>query len=281
MPDSVDYREYSPPEPLRRHVQCLWRLRSLQCGPQTIFPDGRCELVVHLGPPPLVWGATDGWREQARVVFAGQYRSAIRLDPRGVLYCVGVRLTPAASAALLPMRLIGLRDRMLDLSRSAPEFAAAVHAAADRFVAAPESSNLWDLLGPRLIAYPIDERIESVVARMESSGGQGRIAQFAAATGMSLRSFQLRFVECVGLTAKEFARVLRLQATIRALDRELESLSQMAQSLGFSDQAHATRELTRLTGATPATLRAALRRERDGDETIRLAAAFVRGRSSA
>ena len=73
--------------------------------------------------------------------------------------------------------------------------------------------------------------------------------------------------------------MFRLQAMIRALDGEAESLSQIAQDAGFSDQPHATRELTRLAGTTPALLRAALRHQRDADDTIRLAAAFVRGRS--
>jgi AraC-like DNA-binding protein len=46
---------------------------------------------------------------------------------------------------------------------------------------------------------------------------------------------------------------------------------------GFSDQAHATRELHDVTGLTPARLRRALRGTRDADQTIQLAAAFVRG----
>jgi AraC-like DNA-binding protein len=96
---------------------------------------------------------------------------------------------------------------------------------------------------------------------------------------MGLRSFQTRFLECVGLGAKEYARLLRLQATIRALDGDDSPLSQLAFDAGFADQAHATRELARLTGLTPARLRAALRRDREGDDTIRLAAAFVRGRA--
>ena len=42
---------------------------------------------------------------------------------------------------------------------------------------------------------------------------------------------------------------------------------------------HPMRLVTRRTGLTPARLRTALRSDRDGDDTIRLAAAFVRGRA--
>jgi AraC-like DNA-binding protein len=95
---------------------------------------------------------------------------------------------------------------------------------------------------------------------------------------MSERSFQNTFRELVGLSAKEFARILRLQATIRRLDDGSRSMAELAIESGFADQAHATREVRRVTGTTPAKLRDALRRDRDGDSSVRLAAAFVRGR---
>jgi len=49
----MDYFEFDPPQALRRHVQCVWRLRdpSPSTEPQTIYPDGRCELITHLGQP--------------------------------------------------------------------------------------------------------------------------------------------------------------------------------------------------------------------------------------
>jgi len=58
----------------------------------------------------------------------------------------------------------------------------------------------------------------------------------------------------------------------------------VASDRGFADQAHVTRELRRVTGLTPARLRAELRRhlagEDDGDAAVRMAAAFVRGTSN-
>jgi AraC-like DNA-binding protein len=72
--------------------------------------------------------------------------------------------------------------------------------------------------------------------------------------------------------------VLRLQATLRALDGDA-PLADLASSTGFADQAHATREIKRVTGLTPARLRDELHRDRGGDAAIRIAAAFVRGSS--
>jgi transcriptional regulator GlxA family with amidase domain len=101
------------------------------------------------------------------------------------------------------------------------------------------------------------------------------------ASGMSTRSFQTRFLGCVGLTPKEFTRLMRLQATLRALDETDTGISELALDQGFADQAHATRDLRRVTGLTPAKLRTELRRDRNGETAMRLAAAFIRGYSGA
>jgi methylphosphotriester-DNA--protein-cysteine methyltransferase len=173
--------------------------------------------------------------------------------------------------------LVECAERTVDLTQIDARFAARFNAACREFSRDSEARSLWQCLESRLLPYAIDERMEAAVAHLESQHGQSRIDATAAAVAMSLRSFQIRFLTCVGLSAKAFARVLRLQATIRGIDRGVESLAQLAVDSGFADQAHATREVQRLTGLTPARLRAALRNARDDDRTVQLAAAFVRG----
>jgi AraC-like DNA-binding protein len=126
--------------------------------------------------------------------------------------------------------------------------------------------------------YEIDPRIEDSVAELLRSGGATRISTLAREVRLSMRGFQTLFRASVGLVPKEFARLLRLQATLRAIDGGGE-LAVLAADAGYADQAHATREIKRVTGLTPARLRAALSRDRDGDAAVRLAAAFVRGTS--
>lgn len=62
----------------------------------------------------------------------------------------------------------------------------------------------------------------------------------------------------VGLGPKKLARILRLHHAIgrlRALPAP--SLSRIAADLGFSDQAHFTREFSAMTGETPSVFRRA------------------------
>lgn len=274
----VDYQEYPAPPALSRHVACVWRLTdpAPRPGIQTIYPDGRCELIALLGTRSRIWDAVMGWHEQAVTLYAAQRVTAVQFEATGAIDDIGIRLQPAASA-LITRELQPLRDRVVDLaSLDAPVSGALLDAA--RAVAHGDFEPLWRLLGRLTAAFPIDPKIEESVKRIEASGGGVRIDTLARAAGWSVRTLQTRFLATVGLSPKEFARVLRLQATLRALGGD-SPLADLACDAGFADQAHATRELKRVTGLTPARLREALRRDRESSTAIEIAAAFVRGSS--
>ena len=204
--------------------------------------------------------------------------TAVQLRPAGALDCVGVRLRPAASSLVAGRALPELRDEIVDLASLDASFARTLRATVRRFSTGDESP-LWALLERRCADSTLDERMESALTHLEATDGRTRIDSLPRVASLSMRGFQARFRAQVGLTPKEFARVLRLQATLRALDLDAEPLAALATGAGFADQAHATREVQRATGFTPARLRAQLRRDRDGDAAVRLAAAFVRGYS--
>jgi AraC-like DNA-binding protein len=272
------YREYAPPEHLRRHVRCAWHL-TMAAAPghvDTVYPDGCCEIIAHRAEPLRAWEASRGWHAQSPLLFAAQGRTAVRLAAHAPADCVGVRLQPAASALIAGDRLPDLRDCIVDLGSFDAGFAAAFGAAASLPEPADAVAAVFALLGTRCAA--IDTRIEAAVAELEACDGDLRVTELAAACGLSRRAFQLLFRQHVGLSAKEFARIRRLQATIRRLDGAGAAMADLAAASGFADQAHASREMRRVTGATPARLRAALRADRDGESSVRLAAAFVRGR---
>lgn len=276
----MDYREYPVPAALRAHVHCVWRLHDPAPArdPQTIYPDGCCELIVHLAAPMRALGA-QGWHVQAPTLFAAQQRTAVRLAAQDSVHCIGVRLRPAASAAVAARALPALRDRIVDLATLDADFSAALRSAAAG-TNADSVDALWPLLETRLLPFAIDPRIDDATAALASDDGRGMVRPLAARVGMGQRAFQTRFLEQVGLGPKEFARVRRLHAMLHLLDAEHATVAQAAHDGGFADQAHATRELRRITGITPRALLQALRRDRSADHAVRLALAFVRGRSA-
>ncbi|MFT3761136.1 MAG: helix-turn-helix transcriptional regulator [Pseudoxanthomonas sp.] len=276
----MEYAEHAPPADLRRHVQCLWELRddAPDDAIQVIYPDGRCELLAELGVPLRFYGPDGEIRADQPLCFAGQQLGPIRLQATGMVHCFGVRLTAASGGLVAGARLPGLRNQAPDMHTLDAAFARQFGAAARACADARSPEPLWDLLRPRCAAFMPDAAVEQAVDLLDAADGDLRIADLAKRLGIALRTLQARFLQAVGMTPKEYARVRRLQALLRALDAEHAGIADVAAARGYSDQAHATRDLGRWTGATPARLARALRDNREGADALRLAAAFVRGR---
>jgi len=278
----MEYREFEVPQSLQRHIRCLWRFAdpNPSAAPQIIWPDACCELIVNLAEPMQRWTAITGWQRQSATLFAAQLTAPIRLAADGPVHCIGIRLQPAASATIARQRLIAARDQVVDLMQLDAQFTRSLVGQIARFDRSQSTDALWQFLELSVGRYVIDARVEAAIYSITAADGDVRIEAIAARAELSARGFQQCFHASVGLRAKEFARVIRLQASLRLLDSGALSLADVAADAGFADQAHATRELRRLTGHTPARLLLALREARDGDRTLALAAAFVRGFSA-
>lgn len=278
----MDYTEHSPPDDLRRHLQCLWVLRddAPDDAIQTIWPDGRCELLAELGVPLRFHGADGAIRADQPLCFAAQQLGPIRLQATGTVLCIGLRLTPACSGLIAGGRLPELRDHAPDLHTLDAAFANVFRAAAQTVVDTGSPDPLWALMRERCAGFAPDALAERAVDALDAADGDLRIADLARRLGVGLRTLQTRFLDALGITPKEYARVRRLQALLRTLDAERASIADAAARHGYSDQAHATHDLLHWTGTTPARLVRALRGDPDGEDALRLAAAFVRGAST-
>ncbi len=75
--------------------------------------------------------------------------------------------------------------------------------------------------------------------------------ELAAASRMSQRAFERRFLASFHLTPQKYLRKLRLGIASRALIFSTDSLAEVALECGFGDQSHFTREFRRHFGRTP------------------------------
>ncbi|HEY4223835.1 MAG TPA: helix-turn-helix domain-containing protein, partial [Myxococcota bacterium] len=111
------------------------------------------------------------------------------------------------------------------------------------------------------VRRPADRRVRAAVALLRS--GQARIADVAARVNVGDRQLERLFREHVGVAPKAYARVMRVQSLVRALDDVscvAPSWADLAVAHGFADQAHLIRDVRALAGVTPT----ALLRERTG-----------------
>jgi AraC-like DNA-binding protein len=94
--------------------------------------------------------------------------------------------------------------------------------------------------------------VQRALAIVEQTGGQIRIAELASRCRVSARHLANLLRTWVGLPPKTLARIARFQKFLEQLETEpAESGAARAADLGYFDQAHLTREVSRFFGATP------------------------------
>jgi methylphosphotriester-DNA--protein-cysteine methyltransferase len=243
----VRYLETRPTFDLSPYVHCVWELEGgSDALAEPIFPDGRIEIVVHLGDCPRI--AHDAPR-QPDIIVAGQMTAALRLCGVPRLHAVGIRFTPTGARAWLGVPSHQLTDRVeaLDtLSRDvAMRLRDAVHAGtspgdrARRMEAVLRATLRSKLRAPQWI--------ERAVHLTLSQSGRVSVEAMADSCGVNIRQLERHYLDVVGLPPKVFARTVRFQRALRELQRGSPPAI-AALGAGFADQSHLAREFRRFAG---------------------------------
>jgi AraC-like DNA-binding protein len=245
----MDYLEIPPPPELAPWVECVWTLQGSPVGPEPVLPDGRTEIVLHLGDRFQRHGPSV--ELQPRALFVGPMLRAVTLEPTGRVDVLGIRLRPGAAAPLLGTRLDTLQDSIPSLESVSTPLA-----------------RIADRLDPQ---DSVEARIETVFAflrvvcasaavpdprlglAVEALLATRSVDAAVRAAGWSPRQVQRRFREDVGFGPKSLGRILRLQAAVRsASEARTRGWAGVAADCGYFDQAHFIREFRDVTGRTPA-----------------------------
>jgi AraC-like DNA-binding protein len=107
-----------------------------------------------------------------------------------------------------------------------------------------------------LLPLAINARARSLVMRtaahMIQRKGAVRIDEFAGHAGLSLRQYERRFADEIGMTPKLFSRITRFQMALdtKRLERHGPWLT-IAHEFGYYDQMHMIRDFQNLSGELP------------------------------
>jgi AraC-like DNA-binding protein len=241
---AVGYREWLPPASLRHALACYWvSVVPADGGPRpaNVMPDLCSDLIWQSDYPAFVAGPDTG--------------PAPEMTPAGTVM-VGARFRPGAGGPALGLPLAELRDQRVDLGTLRPEFARALQ---PDLTPAQAVQAVTDLAARLVTERPPDELV--VHAGRLLAIGQTSVSDLAAAVCVSDRQLRRRFDEAVGYGPKITERVLRFRRVIKNLTNSGDTLdlARLAFEAGYADQAHLTRETTRLSGLPPRALAKSLR----------------------
>jgi AraC-like DNA-binding protein len=213
----MPYRELPTTNAL---VACVWTRTDGEPAAQRILPDA-CVDVVWTG---------------GELVVAGPATQAVTARTTGP--ALGVRFRVGAAGAALGIPAAELLDRSVPLTDVWGDDGERI---ADTVAAAPTLETL-----ARAVAAKIAGTAPDGLVRAAATGAQPNIGD---------RQLRRRFADAVGYGPKTLQRILRFQRfLILAGEAGARDLARLALDAGYADQAHLTRESTRLAGLPPAQL---------------------------
>lgn len=237
---------YAPSAALETLVRHYW-------VPVWDLPSGRTVVEQVLQYPTcLIVVAGDYAR------FYGVARGLSTVTLSGRSWAVGVMLQPGAGTAVSRGEVSGFVDTHVDLT----EFA---HLAplvgqvrelmgldpADPGQHAQAIGAVEDCLGSGPPLSDEGELLNHVVEVVESDSALLTVRDLAGRVGVEERSLQRLTVRHLGLTPKWLIQRRRLHEAIAHLKHGTQTLAGLAAELGYTDQAHFTRDFGRVTGRTP------------------------------
>jgi AraC-like DNA-binding protein len=210
------YREFPQHDP---HVACLWtRDPEPRARTHRILPDA-CVDIVWAGSRLVVAGPATGPQFAA-------------IPPHTA--AMGIRFRVGAAGAALGIPAAEVLDATVPLEAVWQDGAELTERVGDR----PHVQTLAEVVRARLTGRP------DALVRAAATGADPNIGA---------RQLRRRFAEAVGYGPKTLQRILRFQRFL-ALAQESTDLAQLAFGAGYADQAHLTRECSRLAGLPPAAL---------------------------
>ncbi|MBL1082309.1 AraC family transcriptional regulator [Streptomyces actinomycinicus] len=219
------------------------------------IPDGAVTLVLGFENELRTTDLTTGTSEDRTSLIAPLRTGPTLGEHSGHLHGMEVILEPWAAYTLFGDTMHERPERILCPSEVAGR---RVELLTEALACLPHWEQRFRLLDTMLGQWweqgrPCSPRVLWAWRELRRTGGSVPIGRLAERTGWGWRQFDVRFRLQIGLAPKAVARIMRLQRALRLLG-EGDTAAQTALSCGFSDQAHMSREIRRMTGFPPSRL---------------------------
>ena len=257
----VQYTQAAPPPDLRDWIRLIWTLSIDANGAgdaEPVIPDGCAELIFNIGDPfeHCASNASE-FRTQPSAIINGQLHSAVSLRSLGAVQLVGIRLQPWALGTLLNMPAHLLTDHWVSLETISAQLMPQLH---NHLLHRKECESVVDVVATHLRvlvaqrARP-DARLRHLLRHVSQASVSEGVGTMSRNLGVSERTLQRLFANEVGLSAKQFGKVIRVQRAVRARQsREQMTWTRAALDAGYYDQSHFNKDFRAVVGCAPSAL---------------------------
>lgn len=248
-----------PRPPLHQFIDCIW-LCDAPPGPmalQRILPNGKAQLIINLKEDQIRSYDPDSGRLSGTTsgpVLAGVLTRFSVIDTAEQEQVMGVSFKPGGTVPFMRVPAYETCDADIELEflwgrRSA-------RALRERLMEAQSPAARLDMLEQILSdAFTSTTLHPCVEFALDTFARQPLVASVSAVTdviGLSPKRFIERFKAEVGVTPKQFCRVLRFQqAVAQAHQKQMINWTGLALDCGYFDQAHFIHDFRSFSGLTP------------------------------
>ena len=260
----MQHQEFGPPEELRDTIKCFWYNREdfgeLQSNFE-VMPDGYAEIIFHFGGALSV--SYNGVPQLLPSPFMmGLLNQPVLFHTKNLFEVIGIRCFPWTVFDLLGLSSgkEGVRIFEHPMAQLQPML--------DKLIQAGKIDEALDLVKQYFLKARSQVAMDSMLFKagvaMRGANGAMPVSQVAAAAHATVRTLERKFKESSGYTVKDVSGLIRFEQARNHLWLYPDSnIAGLAHELGYTDQAHLSREFRRYSGTTPAAFaRNAKRRKR-------------------
>lgn len=252
----MNYQTYPPGDELNGFVKCYWTLES-PAGEhpqkQRIVPDGCMEMIFHYGGLYRQF-VNGGTILQPRCFVIGQLTEPLEIMPTGSTGIFSARFHPEGFMPFATMPIRQMENTAVPLEQLYGAEGALLGGKMQGAASAAERIVILEqfLLGRLMRADTIDNIAKTTAEIILGMNGQVSVAGLSAQIKISRRQLERKFSTVIGLSPKQLAKIIRLQAALKLLlSGRFTSLTELAHEGDYYDQAHFIKDFKEFTGHTP------------------------------
>lgn len=262
-PFTMQHREFVPPAALQDSIRCFWHNRG-DFGERPssfeVLPDGYAEIIFHFGSPCNLVGKGD-LQPLPSPFLMGLLDHPVLLSTQGRFEILGIRCFPWTVFDLLGLPPSKDEVRVLEHPIARLQSTLEEWMQAGRIERALAEIELYFLnTRSRMM---LDSVLFDAGTALRKANGTLQVNQVASAAHATVRTLERKFKQASGHTVKDVSGLIRFEQARNRLWLSPDSnIAALAYDLGYTDQAHLSREFKRYSGTTPG---AFARRAREGD----------------
>lgn len=253
----MTYTTFEPQPDWAPFINCYWTLEAeKQDNPerQRIVPDGCMEMIFHHGDKYKQYTDGDAYIVQPSCFVFGQITKPLYIEPTGKTGIFAVRFQAEGFMPFATMPLNAMENRAVPLGELFGQEGLSLQ---KKILSAPTTEKRIAIIEGFLLASLIDAKqldrtIKESVRLVMEVKGQLSIDELSESVNISKRQLERKFSAIIGVSPKQLAKIVRLQATLKMLLKDdFKNFTTIAHENNYYDQAHFIKEFKEFTGVSP------------------------------